>query len=412
MIRRSIRLLHLFVVFTTAGCNWGPTALTLVEPHLDLDREVAEHIAEIFEQSHLIRVTLVDSPDGDQSPLELLASGAADLALVSNLEQYRPAITTVAPLYPTVLHIAYRAELQINDEVDVLRGRAVYAGPPGSVERIMLEEAAGRLGLEPGNIDYVEYEQCADVMVVYAPLLPDIPDRIAPCGHYRLFSLGDPADLGRGVGVDSFTILNPNVKPFVIPEHTYDDLTPKPVLTLAVHKLLVARKNVSSTAIYDLLSELLRLQPALAAAQPTLFHQLSDNFESRDVTFVLHPGTAAYLTRNEPGFYERYSGVAEVVLTLIIGLISGTYAMIRVINIRRKNRIDTFYTRAMGIRDRVRQASEPALAVEGAMTDLELLRDEAYEMLIREKLTADESFRIFIRLADNIKEELHHLQKV
>ena len=55
--------------------------------------------------------------------------------------------------------------------------------------------------------------------------------------------------------------------------------------------------------------------------KPGLFHQLTDNFDTSGLSFVMHPGALAYLQRDEPDFYERYSGIAEVVVTLMIGLL-------------------------------------------------------------------------------------------
>ena len=128
------------------------------------------------------------------------------------------------------------------------------------------------------QIDYVDAAtSCADVIVVYAPVLPDIADRIGECGDYVLFSLGRPEDIGTGSSLDSVALLNPNLKPFVIPRDTYADMTPEPIVTLAVDKLLVARADLPETVVYDLLGEVLRLKPALSASHPGLFHPYTYN---------------------------------------------------------------------------------------------------------------------------------------
>ena len=136
-----------------------------------------------------------------------------------------------------------------------------------------------------------------------------------------------------------------------------------------------------------------------------LFQRLREEFDAAASTFVLHPGAQAYAERDTPTLYERYSGVAEVLVTLIIGLVSGGYAVIQIYNRRRKNRIDGFYTDVMAIRDSIdghSTAEERADAVERVRE----LQNTAFDMLIREKLAADESFRIFVTLSNDIIDQL------
>ena len=136
-----------------------------------------------------------------------------------------------------------------------------------------------------------------------------------------------------------------------------------------------------------------------------LFQRLREEFDASGSTFVLHPGAQAFTQRDAPTFYERYSGVAEVLVTLVIGLISGTYAVIQIYNRRRKNRIDRFYTDVMAIRDSVDERS-PASERAAAVERVRALQNEAFGMLIDEKLAADESFRIFVTLSNDIITQL------
>lgn len=382
----------------------------MVTPRLEIDREIAEKFAQLFDDPEFIEIDLIPSPDSNLPGIEALKSGAADIALVSNAELFDADIATIVPLYPTVLHIIHRTKLVVPDVLDLIRNHTVFAGPPGTTSRAMLEAAAARVGLAPYDIDYVEHNRCADVIIVFAPVLPGIPDRIKECGDYRLFSLGEPDQIGKGSLVDSVTLLNPNLKPFVIPLDTYGELTPEPVVTLAVDKLLVARIGLPDTVVYDLLGEVLRLQPALSAMHPGLFHQLSDDFGSSSSTFVLHPGTMAYLQRDEPDFYERYSGIAEVLVTLLIGLVSGGYAIARIYNIRRKNRIDAFCSEAMSIRDGSIDSTDERVRT-AALAAVQELQERAYQLMIDEKLAADESFRIFITLTNDILADLRGLSR-
>jgi hypothetical protein len=136
-----------------------------------------------------------------------------------------------------------------------------------------------------------------------------------------------------------------------------------------------------------------------------LFQRLSDDFNTGNSTFVLHPGLVAYLDRNEPSVYERYSGVAEVVVTVFVALFSAIFAGVRIYHMRRKNRIDTFYTDVIAIRNTVGdQATDDERAE--ASEKIKALQNRAFEMLVDEKLSADESFRIFISLSSDALRDL------
>jgi len=245
-----------------------------------------------------------------------------------------------------------------------------------------------------------------DVVVVFAPISPQ---RVAQLDGYRLFSIGSPADIGTGSAIDAATALNPPLRPYIIPATLYGDATPEPIVTVAVDKLLVARSDLDPSVVYDLVNEIRRLRPALAATRPGLFEQLADDFDVSRSTFVVHAGTQDFLQRSEPTIYERYSGVAEVVVTLLIALVSVMVAGIRIFNMRRKNRIDRFYAAAIQIRDSIGDASNNNDRAQ-AVDKVRDLQNDAFDQLVDEKLAADESFRIFITLSNDILVQLRTAQ--
>ena len=122
-------------------------------------------------------------------------------------------------------------------------------------------------------------------------------------------------------------------------------------------------------------------------------------------SFRIHPGTMSYLLQDEPTFIERYSGVAEVLVTLLIGLISGGWALVKLYRIQRKNRIDKFYVEVIATRDAVGADASDTDRL-AAIEAIRQLQNHAFELLVDEKLAADESFRIFIELTNNSIDEL------
>ena len=388
------------------ACDSAPTHLRLVAPSSELDLEIAHSLAETLARGSKFRLEISDEQRAGEVALDMLLAGEADMALVSNYLPFREGITTALPLYPSVLHIAYRDGRDNSNGFTLLNQASVYAGVPGSASRLMFERIAERTGLSSDDYSYIDAGAdpttvIPDIAVVFAPISPQ---RMAEFEDFRLFSFGSPADIGSGSVVDAAALLNPPLRPFVIPATTYGTANPDPVVTVAVDKILVVRSDIAASVVYDLIGEIHRSRPALSAARPGVFDHLGDDFDVSKSTFVLHAGAQDFLQRAEPTIYERYSGVAEVFVTLMIALISAAFAVVRILKIRRKNRIDEFYSAAIEIRNSI----SPSNTMEertAAATKIRDLQDTAFEQLVDEKLAADESFRIFITLSNDILDQ-------
>lgn len=400
-----IRVLLAFVLLATlAACEEGPSELRLVTPVGTIDRDIVEELAELFDNERVLtRISLTEETMSGEEALDAIAAGKADVALISNSQEFRRDIATVMPLYPTVLHIARRDGFAEPTARGDLSDAAVFAGVKGSASRSIFERIADNIGLADDDYRYVtDPSEVADMVVVFAPIAPE---RIAEFPELRLISMGTPQEIGNGGTVDAAVLLNPHFRPFVIPVGTYGDSTPEPIVTIAVDKILVTRSDLDSAVVYDLISDILRLRPALAAKRPGLFQQLSEDFDVSRSRFVLHPGTLDYLQRSEPTIYERYSGVAEVAVTLMIALFSAALAGVRILRIRRKNRIDRYYAAAIEIRDSVDDQASSSER-EQAIVKIRDLQNRAFDQLVDEKLGADESFRIFITLSNDVLRQL------
>ena len=402
-MRKHQSILLIFAVTVVLGCERAPTELRLITPKSPVDQEIATDFADLLGRQSAVRITLVPAPEGEETVLQALASGHGDIAIITNNMPFRSDIATVMPLYPTVLHVAYRKGRPADNPRDLIAGAKVFAGPPGTPSRLLFKKTTDRYGLSEEDFTFVEtFEESPDVVVVFAPISPE---RMRDLPDYELRSMGDPADIGTGSVIDAATLLNPQFRPFVIPVGTYGTLTPAPILTLAVDRLLVARRDLDSTVVYDLITGLVRLRPALAALRPGLFEDISGEFDPSSSTFIIHPGAQAYAQRNAPTIYERYSGIAEVAVTILIALFSAIFAGFRIYRMRRKNRIDTFYSDVIAIRNSIDETSTEEGRREKA-DEIHALQTTAFELLVDEKLAADESFRIFITLSNDVLQQL------
>ena len=404
MLMRPFPLILLLIVLSAfASCEPDQEELRLVAPFARVDRAIAEDLSGLLDASYSTRLIVAGSSLSGEAAVEAIASGTADIALVTNNQPFRNDIATVMPLYPTVLHIAYREDRDASSGTALLRGAKVYAGPQGSASRLIFTRIVERIGLDASAYEYVsELADHPDVVIIFAPisrdLFVDYPD-------FRLFSFGSPGTIGQGSIIDAAVLLNPHFLPFVIPAGTYGETTAEPIVTIAVDKILVARSDLDSSIVYDLINDLLRLRPALAAKRPGLFQQHSEDFDASRSRFMLHAGTQAYLQRSAPTIYERYSGVAELMVTLLIALFSASFAGVRLFRMRRKNRIDRFYAAAIAIRSSASDSQDPA-DHKRAIANIRELQDEAFDLLADEKLAADESFRIFITLSNDVLRQL------
>ena len=409
-MRKILATFWLIGLFMLSACDSGPHELRFVTPALSIDREIVEDMAALFDGESSVHIALTDSPLAGEAALAAIASGDADIALVSNNLPFRNDIATIMPLYPTVLHIAQRGRNTALAGAEMLRDATVFAGTEGSASRLTFERIVKRIGLKAGDYRYVsDLEDGSsglavepDVVILFAPISPD---RVAKLAGFVLSSIGDPNEIGSGGVLDAAVMLNPHFRPFVIPVGTYGDATPGPIVTVAVDKILVARDDLDSTIVYDLISEILRHRPALAAQRPGLFRQLSDEIDTSRSTFIVHAGTQDYLQRHEPTIYERYSGIAEVVVSAIVAFGSALYATSRILRLRRKNRIDKFYTKTIGLRRSVNESTGQE-ELQNVIDEVRRLQSDAFDLLVDEKLAADESFRIFITLSNDVLQQL------
>ena len=173
----------------------------------------------------------------------------------------------------------------------------------------------------------------------------------------------------------------------------------------SLDKLIVGRDDLDGSVVYDLIDEILRLRPALGTIHPGLFQELSEDFDVSRSRFVVHSGTQDYLQRSEPTFVERYSGVAEVLVTLLVATVSAFVAGVRILNRRRKNRIDRYYGALLAIRNSITESMDERARNE-ARDEVRRLHDEAFGLLVDEKVAADESFRIVVTLCNDVLTQL------
>ena len=394
----------LALTLSLIACSKLPATLRIISGPPQANEQVAAILASGSEEVGApVRLTASEAVAGSDEALAALAAGRADLAIVENSAGFRyPTVRTVAPLYPSVLHVGIRPDKRAETLAQVLRGATVYAGDEETPARQLLERMKSLYGWRGVEFSYVDsLESRPDVVFVFAPLTP----RAAPLlDGYELFSLGSAEDVGDGSAADGLALVAPFLRSFVIPEGTYGPLTPTAIATVALDTLLVAREDTPIVVIYEVIHLMELMGPLLAAQRPDLEIDELETFELSHVTFPVHPGTMAFRARNDPGFAERAGTIFDVAVTIGVALFTALFALLRFARGRRKGRIDKFYSAALEIRAKLAQEASPERRRE-FVTELRELLAEAFSLLMKEKLAADDSFRILQALIYDIVRE-------
>ncbi|EAQ96737.1 TAXI family TRAP transporter solute-binding subunit [Congregibacter litoralis] len=339
--------------------------------------------------------------DGDD-PIASLQDESAQLAIIENARTFEPGIRTVLPLYESVVHLAARQGVSVDDfrgGERPLRVQLLHGSHTAGMVLDLLLERAEKL---PDSYELWTAGDAGqpDLLFYLGPINPHntawFPD------GFSLVPLSKFDAAGAEFYIDGISFLVPQLRSTRIPALTYSlPGNEVGIDALAVDMLLVAHKSTDDSLIYELTRVLLEQKPRFAAVEPALFRWMSADFDVGDLTFPLHRGSRQYFDRDEPGFLERYAETLNFLVYLAALLVTGVLAFGRWRARRRKDRIDDFYLRVLELR-RGAGFDDPAKL----LGELESIENEAFTALINERLAADDSFRIFTELAEGLRREL------
>ena len=355
----------------------------------------------VFAEQSRVRIAGAE-PGEEVSALQALTSDRADLGLVENSAAFTPGVRAVLPVFQSVLHVLVREDFKPASGEQPMRGASFYIMNQSSAGHDFVDLVTRRQGLEPG-----EYEKTTrlepgetDVIIYFGAIDPNNTNWYQP--GYELVSLAHEFNPQRQFYQEGIGYSAPNMQPASIPALTY--FLPgnaEEVQTVAVDTLLVARKDVPVPLVYELTRTFLEQKPRFVAIAPALFSGINESFDPLDLSFPLHAGARRYLYRDEPGLLERYAESINLLVYLTFLVLTGFLGFARWRAQRKKDRIDRFYAHVLQVRDRASDEDPTAL-----LRELEELEREAFDSLIREKLAANESFRIFTDLLADTRQRL------
>lgn len=322
-------------------------------------------------------------------------------------------IRTLIPLYPEILFIVYKKEIKANSLRELVSGRTVAMGPKTSGTAAFVKSFFTSF-----NIDTTIFtpfhsplwaentiSDSVDVACVLTAFNLNTISKMLNQKGGKLFSLGDPKLANQGSSVDGFCWRYYAAKPFIIPKGTYGSKPEKPVLTVAIDAILQVDEAVESDVVYELVESLVQNKQS-AVVDNILLAEISADFNPDKLGFPLHEGTRMYLDKDKPTFIEKWSEPMALGFSILIAFVGGISSFVRWQNFRKKNRIDVYYKKILEIEKNIDSLPSKEEFEKIVETIIEI-RNQAFRDLMKEKLLADESFRIYINLQNDVLNKLY-----
>ena len=232
----------------------------------------------------------------DEVELALVQSDTIDFAF-NGTEAFKEKLTkmaVVAVLYPELIHIVVRGDLDINS-FSGLRGKKIGVGAPGSGTEANFRQLMDvhRMGKDDVSAQYLSFAESADqfkdrridaFMVTGGVPTSAIMD-VATQRDIKILPIEDTM-------LSILTAKYPFLSSAVIPANSYKGVT-KDVKTAAVNAVLIAHPKLSTDVVYNLTKALFENQAELAAAHAK-GKVLSLQGAATGVSIPFHPGAAKY----------------------------------------------------------------------------------------------------------------------
>ena len=403
MIRRAITALMLlvFLVFGFSGCQESKKLKLAITMEGTAAAKVGRDLAAYLNDKGW-DIEVVDDKDyyGSKA-LEALVDGNIDLAFMQNDQAHNREsndIRTVIPLYPNINYIFYRNHLNPTDLTDLLTNGRVLVGRDDEFFYKSLFEYYGvdinsidltLIDIVDSVEDFIELVNSGnyDVLCVFAAIHNPYV-KVMLENNWEILSLGDINYSNRGSSIEGFCMNYPRTEPFIVPRNFFGQKPEVPIYTVLLDELLVTHEDADKTIIYDLVNDIYEGKHYLSQNEK-LFTHIREDFDQDALNFPLHQSTSDYLMRDQPSFLERYAEAIGVIFSVLVVLFGGITSIRKI----RKERIDKYYKKVM---------------ICGSLEELEQISNEAVNQLQNEKLTADESFTIFLNLVEKRRQELEN----
>ncbi len=386
------------------GCSVDDTALRLAVSTEEPAPAIAAALSTAMATRNLsIDVQTVSDPS---VAIEKIRRLELDLAIIEEPDRPLHGLLTLAPLYPSVLHVLHNRSEPPSGIADLIRGAAIYAGPPGGAAQRLLIQLAVDFNIDGSEYQLLEnpWTQTPDVYFIFGGLLTE--ESVAQLTGYRLFSFADADDAPGGSVADGIALKHHHLSPFLLPKGVYHTLAEGAVLTLSIRSILIAQQGLDEDLAYDIAETLFGQSQEIALHYPLVTRELNENAQVTELMLPLHEGTRRYLDRDRPGFVERNVDVLALYFTILVTFVSIVVALYRHRSQRRKDRVDVYYQRLLDIRDKMEQTATGS-RIDDCYDEVLTVQREVFVLLIDERIAADSSLVAFVGLSGQILNDLY-----
>jgi len=371
-----------------------------------------------------IHLNLIDSCIGSIDNLTKIMENRADFAIIQNSlnytslkfseEEINHNLRTLIPLYSQILFIIYPDSIQHQNIFKLFEDKRVGMGPKDGgtawlVKKILKYFNIDTTNYTPVYTSYIKNKICQEIDISCSVTSFNNPRIIAMMKqpHLKLFSFGEIANISsNGSVADGISLKNTTLTPFVIPKYTYSHKPDHPILTISTKGVLVCRAELDENLIYDITKSIIE-NKTLIVNQDPIFKDIQEDIHTNDLRFPLHPGVRMYLDRSKPGFLVKYAEVIALIISILAVLYGALSSLGKWQKQRKKDRIDVYYQEVIDLEEHINKASEKA-ELEKLEKELFKIRNKAFNMLIKEQLSADESFNIFLHILEVSLERIRH----
>ncbi|MEQ9466953.1 MAG: TAXI family TRAP transporter solute-binding subunit [Ekhidna sp.] len=398
----------LIAILLLASCN--PTTLTFSFIYNDEgpNKEIATRMKNLLESKYNVEIRLVEGV-GTDANLDSLVEGKIDIALVENYVNYREGLNSAFSVYSEVLHIFHKESVDGSSFESLIYSGPVYIGREQSPTYNLMMDLFDFYGLDPSLIDVTFNMSEAGVVVELTNLFSK--ESLKAYEGFNMFSFDNVENLGSASIAEGIALKYPRMSPFVIPQGSYWGFSDVPIVTLAVDLIMVVRSGMLEVSVNDFAQTMLRNRQIFTSIDPLLFNGLREDFDQSILNIPLHEGARTFLDRDEPSFIERYAELGGVILSIIIALWSGIVSLTKWQAQKKKDKIDEFYEDLIKIKNAIPTLKTISEGIQ-KIRRVQAAQNKAFEMLIAEKLVANDSFRIYMELSKETINDLRGRMRV
>lgn len=417
-LRQASVLVFVFSIFLISSCK-EKKAFTVISD-LELGETVTDHptVSALKKATHDIGVTFNfknATINKEADIIQLINTKKIDIGIVKNDVDMGSGfnnVRTLLPLFPDVLLILSRNDSTSSIEHLLSSSKAAVILDKEE-EREVIERFLKKNGTSSANIGTIHAADTDgitealneyDVLILFASLNSQSVRSILRSWDGAIYSLDEPALMGKGSIVDGFCMAYPKAVPFIIPKGIYGQWPRTPVLTFAVYDVLVCHKDLDTHLVYDMVQSIYDHRQSLSE-ENFEFGMLDDNIESHKFSFPLHEGAIKYMTRDQPTFWERESEVIGLLVSIFVLASGGLTTLFKYLKQRRKDRVDTYYQKVLYAVNHARDTNDVEKK-RRYLSELFLIRNNAFDQLVAERLDANEAFTIFVNLLNGAIHEL------